>query len=341
MDLVQATWMIRDLGQPVSAIKFCDDYSVIAGGWDGRLSFWDSDGKLLWSVDCEDRIESILNVDDNFIVTSGLHIVCVKDGEIIWQHALEGSADMLAFHEGKIIATSSVYDIEHGDFMESAIWQFTIDGDLENVERMDERPWFITSRKSLVIGLGRPRCGLLVDGNHVELQSESPVMCGINGREEILFGHADGTITKYPDEIIGAENESIESIICTKEGFIMSLENGDLISRNSDYVENWRVNCGKITTHCDGFSSLHWSGVIHEGSGNIEVRDSSGQIIAKAKTPEPRVSTSLEQRVAFGLDDGQIFVWESDLFDRRKDTNSESVDSRKSALSARLRSLRK
>ena len=91
MDLTQSTWMIRELGQPVSALHIGDDYSITAGGWDGKLSHWDSEGKHIWSVDCMDRIESILQVNASFIVTSGLHIVCIENGEQIWSHALEGS----------------------------------------------------------------------------------------------------------------------------------------------------------------------------------------------------------------------------------------------------------
>ena len=80
--------MIRDLGQPVSAINLEED-SIIAGGWDGALKEWNGDGDLLWSVECSDRIESILRVEDFVVVTAGLHISCVKDGEILWSNALE------------------------------------------------------------------------------------------------------------------------------------------------------------------------------------------------------------------------------------------------------------
>ena len=158
MDLVQAAWMIRDLGQAVSAIDV-EEESVIAGGWDGLLKKWNGDGDLLWSTKCSDRIESILRIEEKVIVTSGLHISCVKDGEVLWSNPLEGSADLLIFHEGQIIATSSVYDIEHGDFMESAVWRFSTEGELIQVDRMDEKPWFLHSDEQIVIGLGRPKCG--------------------------------------------------------------------------------------------------------------------------------------------------------------------------------------
>ena len=46
MDLIQAAWMIRDLGQPVSSIDLEED-SIIAGGWDGSLKMWNGDGDIL------------------------------------------------------------------------------------------------------------------------------------------------------------------------------------------------------------------------------------------------------------------------------------------------------
>ena len=48
-----------------------------------------------------------------------------------------------------------------------------------------------------------------------------------------------------------------------------------------------------------------------------------------------------QDRIGFGFDDGQIIVWEKDLFERRKSQEKVEVDERKSALAARLRSLRK
>ena len=94
--------MIRDLGQPVSALDLQED-SVIAGGWNGALRKWNGDGDLIWKAQCSDRIESILRIEDLVVVTSGLHISCVKSGEIIWSEALEGSADLLAFYDGEIV----------------------------------------------------------------------------------------------------------------------------------------------------------------------------------------------------------------------------------------------
>lgn len=341
MDLTQSAWMVRDLGQAVSALHICEDYSIIAGGWDGKLSHWDSEGKLIWSMDCEDRIESIMPLDDKVIVTSGLHIVCVKNGNQIWSHALEGSADLLVNHEGQIIASSSVYDIEHEDFMESGIWKFDIEGNLIEVERIDERPWFMCSSNELIIGLGRPKCGILVDGEHVDPDINSPVTCGVNGRENLLLGHADGTILLYPDKQLTREESSIESIVCADYGFVSALENGNLVARKPNSELIWESKTDQIITQCVGFSSIHWAGTWNEIEGSIEIRSQGGELIGSQKYPKPRVSMSYQERVGFGFEDGQIIVWEKDLFDRRKSQEKVEVDERKSALAARLRSLRK
>ena len=332
--------MIRDLGQSVSAIHICEDSSLIAGGWDGALKKWDSEGGLLWSVECQDRIESILIVDEMVIVTAGLHVTCVSGGDIQWSHALEGSADLLSFSSGDVIATSSVYDIEHGDFMESAIWRFSIEGELIQVDRMDEKPWFIHSDGRLIIGLGRPKCGVLVDNNHQKLPTDSPVTCGVSGPEHILLGHADGMVSSLSGSEISKENESIESVICINTGFVTALESGEIVARDISGSKLWGAKGGQVTTQSSSFNNLHWCGRDEISSGLIEVRDGSGKLITTSKTSKPRVSIAGNNRVAFGFEDGQVLLWEKDLFERRLSEESGSTDGRRSALAAKLRSLR-
>ena len=340
MDLTQSTWMIRDLGQSVSAVRICPDKSIIAGGWDGKLSHWDSDGKLLWSTDCMDRIESICQIESKFIVTSGLHIVCVENGEQLWAHPLEGSADLLSYFDGEIVATSSVYDIEHGDFMESAIWKFSIEGELIGVERMDERPWFVDSKFGLTLGLGRPKCGFLNDSVHYELPTNSPVTCGLAGKNAIIFGHADGTITSSQGDLIHKQTQSVESISLMENGFVAALENGELVAITNKSKEIWKAKGQQISTQTVGFDQLHWCGRADGFSGEIEVRNPDGQILVATNSARPRVSDSSQNRVGFGFDDGQILVWEQGLFNRRSTQEISEQDGKKSALAARLRSLR-
>jgi hypothetical protein len=341
MDLIGAAWMIRDLGQIVSAIHIAEDGVIIAGGWDGRLKCWDAEGATLWEVDCNDRIESILVQDNMIIVTSGLHITAVIDGEIKWAYPLEGSSDMLVFHDDKIIATSSVFDIEHNDFMESAIWIFDIEGELLNVEKIEERPWFVESKKELIFGLGRPRCGILIDGKHNNLATDSPVTCGLSDIKQTYFGHADGTISTRNGKIMSVEETAIKSLTLTDYGIVASLEKGILVARSLDNKLLWTTNGTQITCQTNGFSSTHWCGRWGSAQGVVEVRNNVGEIVSTINTSKPRIATSINGRVGFGFEDGQIVVWEKDLFTRRSEEKTEEVSGSNSALAARLRSLRK
>jgi len=341
MDLMSAAWMVRELGQPVSALHLGEDGSIIAGGWDGIVKSWDGEGTTLWQVECGDRVGAILVVNDLTFLTSGLDVVCIENEKISWTHALEGSADMLCLHQGNVIATSSVYDIEHGDFMESAIWRFAFDGELISVDRMDERPWFVESNDSLLLGLGRPRCGILLDEKHIELATESPVTCGLTGRSRTILGHADGTISQSDGELVSVEEATVDSIICAEYGFVSALENGNLIARNADASPLWSATGSTITCQTEGFDQTHWVGRWQTISGILEVRDSSGDIITKMETSKPRVAVNESDRVGFGFDDGQILIWDKELFLRRKSAEKPAANSANSALAARLRSLRK
>ncbi len=225
--------------------------------------------------------------------------------------------------------------------MESALWKFSLGGDLIEVTRIDERPWFLHSGKNLILALGRPKCGLMVDGKHRELPSSSPVMCGLSGRGEILFGHADGTISSFEGEEICKEAISIDSLTCTEEGFVAALENGQLVARSPKSEQLWAAYGPQVTTQVAGFDDLHWCGRWDSMRGHIEVRVNSGELLASVETSRPRVSDSSENRIGFGFVDGQILIWERELFNRRSKQKKVEENSRNSALAAKLRSLRK
>ena len=82
---------------------------------------------------------------------------------------------------------SSVYDIEHYDFLESAVWTFSHSGEEIHVHRVDEKPWSIISTKDdILLGMGRPKCGIakLNRSHEIEIihNTNSPITCGLSGK---------------------------------------------------------------------------------------------------------------------------------------------------------------
>ena len=340
MDLLSAAWMIRDHGEPVSALHLSEDGSLLVGGWEGLLKSWSPDGDLIWATDCGERISSIIIIDDRIFLTAGLNITCVEKGVIIWSHKLEGSADQVISHEEKIVVTSSVYDIEHGDFMESAIWRFTVDGELLSVERIDEKPWSIASFKGLRIGLGRPRCGMLVDEKVTTLSTDSPVTCGVNNSEFLLFGHADGTVSRHDGSHFSKTEHAIVSLSINQNLVSIADDHGGLEVITTDGEKLWQSQGGKLTGQVIGFSQTHWRGRNAGQTNQLEVCCEKGESLASAEVAQVMVLAHQGDRVAVGFEDGSLAIWQKSLFDRRKEVDIAANDSHRSDLAAKLRSLR-
>ena len=356
MDLLSACWMIRSLDQAVSTISFDPDENLIAGGWDGQIKKWNPEGDTIWVQDLPDRISEIVFYQGKIIVASGLHIACLDSdsGDVLWQKPLEGSADSLLVKNKQIYATSSVYDIEHNDFLESAIWSFDLSGKQDWVTKINERPWFILSDDNdVIVGLGRPKSGwaqILSDGkivNH-QLYTDSPVMCGVKTPTGILFGHSDGTITSKKDTHNKFSN-SIESISALEDTVVACLEDGQLIAYDSKTGQKWLERGFPISCQTVGFTisnfcthwTTRWSGI----EGTLQVRNlSDGAIIAQSPIDQTRCMKSNGSRVALGLEIGKIYVWQNEMFERRLNANGEDdsqESSERNALKERLRALRK
>jgi len=340
MDLLGAAWMIRDHGESVSALHLSDDGSLLVGGWEGLLKSWSPDGDLIWTTDCGERISSIIINNDRIFLTAGLNITCVEQGSITWSHKLEGSADEVIIHEGKVVVTSSVYDIEHGDFMESAIWRFAIDGELLSVERIDEKPWAIASLDGLRIGLGRPRCGMLVDEKVTALSTESPVTCGVNNSQLLLFGHADGTVSKHDGSLFSKTDYAIVSLSISQNLVSIGDDQGGLEVMTADGEKLWQSQGGRLTGQVIGFSQTHWCGRNVGQTDQLEVRCAKGELLASAEVAQVMVFAYRGGCVAAGFEDGTLAIWENSLFDRRKEVDISANDSHRSDLAAKLRSLR-
>ena len=357
MDLLACTWMTRSLGEAVASVALEEDASVLVGGWNGTLKRWDEKGDLLWSTQLNDRINDLALGEDCIIATAGLHLVCLerKTGNVRWSHALEGSADSTVLFQDIVYAVSSVYDIEHNDFIESAVWAFALNGDSLWVNRMDERPWTMLDHQGSVwLGLGRPKCGFATidsDGALVYQKGgvDSPITSGSEFDERLLFGHANGNVSTPSSETIIMRDHGIESLDCFEHGWALADESGSVCLYDEQGNELWCLEGDAVEAHRRGFDSngkathwiARWSGV----SGSLVAVDGdTGVELASSTDLHPRFIDVKQHRVIVGCENGDVHVWERGVFDRRlgqkEDSMPEQKDARRTALQDKLRKLR-
>ena len=165
-ELSELAWFQRNLDAGVSVIHL-DDKRLIAGDWDGGIHCWDLEGENLWQAKTSNRVSSMALGGDNLFAVCGRDIVCIdiSSGDIRWNVELEGSSDLVACTPdgSTILSTSSIFDLEMNDFLESTFWRFNAEGDFLRQDSIDERPWSIEMRSDGVafLPLGRPRCGMI------------------------------------------------------------------------------------------------------------------------------------------------------------------------------------
>ena len=352
MDLTSCTWMVRELGEAVSCTVLFDDDSLLVGGWDGTIKHWTEAGDLVWEAKTPNRISSMVIKDDSIYATSGLHIVCLQasTGTIQWDVALEGSADTVMTTSKCVLATSSVYDIEHNDFIESAIWSISFDGDVLATHRMDERPWTLYSyNDGAIAGLGRPLNGYLIldtNGDILEQNKdwESPTTCSTDG-ENAVFGLADGSVCSLDGTVLHSMDSAISNIVAHGEAILLADDRGKLVFLNN--AKQWEANGSAVVALSFGFEInnhascwvARWNGSqgalsVHSIEDSTELASLNGHRIHDV--------TFNGSRLAAGFENGQVYVWEKDLFQRRLEQPTQAGnDATRSAMFEKLRSLRK
>jgi hypothetical protein len=254
--------------------------------------------------------------------------------------------------EDSLYAVSSVYDIEHNDFLESAVWNFSFDGTLRWIHRMDERPWVTLKHEGEVwFGLGRPKCGFAnIRGEHefvhTATKADSPITCGSTTESGMIFGHANGSVSNQKGDTVADEKNGIEHIVALNGGYVAALENGCIVAQmNGKNI--WSAKGELVTTLAVGFEIAKnptlWSGRWSGSEGTLRIQDSvTGKILAS--TPSSRCESICvdTRRTAIGCEDGSIHVWEKDMLNRRIKADEQTVpkDIRKTALQEKLRALR-
>lgn len=347
MDIESLTWSVRQLNDRVSDI-YLDEYLIVVGGWDGTLSCWDLDGQQKWSVKLSSRIQSICRHESVIYVAAGLNAVAlnIDSGETLWSQATEGSADaIMCSSDGKlIVAISSVYDIEYGDFMESACWQYDMSGDLLTVERMDERPWHSHLHEGkITLGLGRPRGGYLTidgkDSNWSKILDDDPITCGVSNSHFTIFGHAKGGLTCLRNgevEHLPALEAGVENVSLYEKGILLTLDSGKtlVLDKSGLPLSSIGIENSAISIH---------SGLFIESEQTIwQLYYENEQCLLSMLTlsaNKPHLNTAVGSLVtafnststhtALGCEDGRIMVFESELLQRRLTTSLQIDESPK------------
>ena len=362
MQIEDFAWMVRDFGERPSALHISAEH-LFVGGWDGRLTCWDIEGAKKWTTKLPDRVQEIEYHDNHVYVASGLFVVCitVDEGNMSWEVETEGSADALVIDSKNriVLATSSVYDIEHGDFMESACWRISCEtGKVLKCIKFDERPWALSLEDgNAILGLGRPRGGVLEIGEDEtwhDLNSDSPVTCGNRKGEARLYGHANGSVTKWDgknSELLFTRDKAIDFIQMSNAETLLVLETGtvELFSSKGDlkWAQHFESPIQEIQ---EGFqvnsSETIW--IQHRknmGGRTILCNIKSGEIITSFELKSsPTALDCFEEYSALSLEDGTIYFFEKGVFQNRisnipNELNQEDGNHRSQMLS-KLRKLR-
>jgi WD40 repeat protein len=377
-ELSELAWFQRNLDVGVSVLHL-DDKRLIAGDWDGGIHCWDLEGENLWQAKTSNRVSSMALGGDNLFAVCGRDIVCIdiSSGKIRWNVELEGSSDLVACTPdgSTILATSSIFDLEMNDFLESTFWRFNGEGELLRQDSIDERPWSIEMRSDGVafLPLGRPRCGMIraaEDGlHHTPLPTDSPATCGFTGEPHMVIGHADGTLTAVDDGMVMDDDTytnqpgSIESISATEPGFLVatSIEPGSAgagfggaegIARayNQKGGLLWQIETplGRNIDHVvygpviDEITSA-WISSWDDRISQTEVRSiPSGDLILQIEM-KSRVNSIVgnSEYLAIGFADGDLYLLQGTLLTRRLASEAESEpDEHRSSMAEKLRRLR-
>ena len=148
------------------------------------------------------------------------------------------------------------YDIEHNDFIESAIWSISFDGDVLATHRMDERPWTLYPyNDGAIAGLGRPLNGYLVldaNGDILEQNKDwgSPTICATRG-ENPVFGLADGSIRSMDGTLVGSMQSAISNVIKHADGYAVADDKGNIEFIDGD--DQWKANGNEVVALSSGF----------------------------------------------------------------------------------------
>ena len=337
----------RDIGDQCTLLRVHNG-RVFAGSQEGTLACWMTDsGDAVWQVEMSGPISDIDFEGDSVYVVESSMIHCLEydSGEKSWSSELEGSSDYVVATGDGIWATSSVYEIEIGDYTESTIWRFDKAGELQQRWTIGERCWFFGSDDDgLILGLGRPRCGALRIANsqleHIDVRG-GPVTCGAIAGNRILLGHSDGKVSEIGGSAELTGKTQVSAVLGIRDEEVAGLESGEIISS-----VGWsQSSSDPIVSLSLGFHPSVDYALWACSGGNIAILDvdTGDRLLELRHECKIWKSDSNESLVVLGDSDGAIHFVERDVLSRRLEGDSMKIedDARKRELMDRIRGLRK
>ena len=283
----------RNLGSACTVLRI-DGGELLAGSQEGALACWSVDsGSECWRIEMVGPISDLAISDGRVYAaaSSDLHALDASSGEVIWSRSLEGASDYVQVWDGIVWAASSVYEIEISDYVESTVWMFDSEGSLKERWTFPERAWHfgLHDDRGVLLGLGRPRCGLLRirDGegvSHHPLVGSSPVtvgVCGSGGR--FLIGHSNGSVSVVVDstaEISEERSSPVRAICGSNQDWFSGHDSGEVVSSRG-----WTVSAsGTVESMATGPSGFEGSGIWvcrwdGEGSSVVIVDATDGSVL--------------------------------------------------------------
>ena len=155
---------VRLLPTPITSVTH-NENEVIAGDKGGNISKWCiSSGRISWSRQVDPSVSDIHIVNNLVMVASGKYLYCLtlEEGSILWSVSFDGACDLLSPNEKTVWATSSVYEIEIGHYVDCKVQELdSQNGAMIQSLDLPSKAWSIESTGAdCILGLGRPDPGV-------------------------------------------------------------------------------------------------------------------------------------------------------------------------------------
>ena len=347
----------RGLGSACTVLRIDGD-DLLGGSQEGVLACWSIDsGNERWRIEMNGPISDLAMTDGRVYAAASSDLLALDahTGDIIWSRPLEGASDFVQVWEGVVWAASSVYEIEISDYTESTVWMFDSEGSLQEQWTFSERAWHFDLHEDggVLLGLGRPRCGLLrirtgEDALHRSLEEGNPVTVGACSSEgRFLIGHSDGrvcVVTDSVDESSKERSSPVRAICSSEQAWFSGHESGEIVS-SLGWVD---TALGVVESLAMGPSGSSGSGIWGsrwnvESSSVTVLEATDGSILLELRHYcRIRHLQSTDNNIALGDSSGRIHLIEGAVLSRRLSGIVEETDDneRRSQLMERLRRLR-